>query len=72
VDIIKNTNLDFLDCGLNVHKQCSKLVPNDCQPELKHVKHVFGVDLTTIVKLHCTKWPLVVDMCIEEIEGRGK
>uniref|UniRef100_H2YZ16 Uncharacterized protein n=1 Tax=Ciona savignyi TaxID=51511 RepID=H2YZ16_CIOSA len=60
-----------IDCGLNVHKQCSKLVPNDCQPALKHVQHVFGVDLTTLVKLHGTQRPIVVDMCISEIEKRG-
>nr|CAB3262974.1 uncharacterized protein LOC100186049 [Phallusia mammillata] len=60
-----------IDCGLNVHKQCAKLVPNDCQPALKHVKHVYGVDLTTLVKLHGTQRPVVVDMCIAEIEKRG-
>nr|XP_018671064.1 beta-chimaerin-like [Ciona intestinalis] len=60
-----------VDCGLNVHKQCAKLVPNDCQPALKHIHHVFGVDLTTLVKLHSTQRPLVVDMCIAEIEKRG-
>ncbi|XP_078487159.1 uncharacterized protein LOC100186049 isoform X2 [Ciona intestinalis] len=60
-----------VDCGLNVHKQCAKLVPNDCQPALKHIHHVFGVDLTTLVKLHGTQRPLVVDMCIAEIEKRG-
>ncbi|XP_043931500.1 N-chimaerin isoform X2 [Protopterus annectens] len=59
------------DCGLNVHKQCSKMVPNDCKPDLKHVKKVYSCDLTTLVKAHNTKRPMVVDMCIREIESRG-
>uniref|UniRef100_A0A667X5T2 Chimerin 1 n=1 Tax=Myripristis murdjan TaxID=586833 RepID=A0A667X5T2_9TELE len=59
------------DCGLNVHKQCSKVVPNDCQPDLRHVKKVYSCDLTTLVKAHNTKRPMVVDMCIQEIEARG-
>uniref|UniRef100_A0A8C9T404 Chimaerin n=1 Tax=Scleropages formosus TaxID=113540 RepID=A0A8C9T404_SCLFO len=59
------------DCGLNVHKQCSKVVPDDCKPDLKHVKKVYSCDLTTLVKAHNTKRPMVVDMCIREIESRG-
>lgn len=61
----------FLDCGLNVHKQCSKLVPSDCQPDLRRIKKVFSCDLTTLVKAHNTPRPMVVDMCIQEIELRG-
>ncbi|MBN3298059.1 CHIO protein, partial [Amia calva] len=59
------------DCGLNVHKQCSKYVPNDCQPDLKRIKKVYCCDLTTLVKAHNTQRPMVVDMCIREIEDRG-
>uniref|UniRef100_A0A8C5F4E8 Chimerin 1 n=1 Tax=Gadus morhua TaxID=8049 RepID=A0A8C5F4E8_GADMO len=59
------------DCGLNVHKQCSKVVPNDCQPDLRHVKKVYSCDLTTLVKAHNAKRPMVVDMCIQELEARG-
>uniref|UniRef100_A0AAY5EY06 Beta-chimaerin n=1 Tax=Electrophorus electricus TaxID=8005 RepID=A0AAY5EY06_ELEEL len=59
------------DCGLNVHKQCSRMVPNDCKPDLKHVKKVYSCDLTTLVKAHNAKRPMVVDMCIREIESRG-
>ncbi|KAI5106123.1 beta-chimaerin [Silurus meridionalis] len=59
------------DCGLNVHKQCSKLVPSDCQPDLRRIKKVFSCDLTTLVKAHNTPRPMVVDMCIREIEHRG-
>ena len=32
---------------------------------------VFGVDLTTLVKLHNTKRPFVVEACIREVERRG-
>ena len=60
------------DCGLNVHKQCSKVVPNDCQPDLRHVKKVYSCDLTTLVKAHNAKRPMVVDMCIQELEARGE
>uniref|UniRef100_H3C475 N-chimaerin n=1 Tax=Tetraodon nigroviridis TaxID=99883 RepID=H3C475_TETNG len=59
------------DCGLNVHKQCSKLVPSDCQPDLRRIKKVFSCDLTTLVKAHNATRPMVVDMCIQEIELRG-
>ncbi|XP_048849894.1 beta-chimaerin-like [Brienomyrus brachyistius] len=59
------------DCGLNVHKQCSRLVPSDCQPDLRRIKKVFSCDLTTLVKAHNTPRPMVVDMCIREIERRG-
>uniref|UniRef100_A0A3Q2UHM5 N-chimaerin n=1 Tax=Fundulus heteroclitus TaxID=8078 RepID=A0A3Q2UHM5_FUNHE len=58
------------DCGLNVHKQCSKLVPSDCQPDLRRIKKVYSCDLTTLVKAHNTTRPMVVDMCIREIELR--
>lgn len=64
--------LALLDCGLNVHKQCSKLVPSDCQPDLRRIKKVFSCDLTTLVKAHNTTRPMVVDMCIQEIELRGR
>ncbi|XP_019495459.1 PREDICTED: beta-chimaerin isoform X3 [Hipposideros armiger] len=59
------------DCGLNVHKQCSKHVPNDCQPDLKRIKKVYCCDLTTLVKAHNSQRPMVVDICIREIEARG-
>ncbi|KAJ8377211.1 hypothetical protein AAFF_G00265060 [Aldrovandia affinis] len=59
------------DCGLSVHRPCSSLVPCDCEPDLQRVKRVFGRDLTALVKAHNTQRPLVVDMCIREIERRG-
>ncbi|XP_035283765.1 beta-chimaerin-like isoform X2 [Anguilla anguilla] len=58
-------------CGLSVHSQCSQLVPRDCPPDQWRVKRVFSADLTTLVKAHNTQRPLVVDMCVREIERRG-
>ncbi|EDO42176.1 predicted protein, partial [Nematostella vectensis] len=59
------------DCGFNAHKQCTKAIPNNCKPDKKYIKRAFGVDLTTLVKLHNTKRPFVVDICINEVEKRG-
>ncbi len=60
----------FADCGFNAHKKCSEKVPNDCMPDMKYVKRMFGVDLTTLVKAQNTLIPQVVEMCIKEIEAR--
>lgn len=59
------------DCGLSAHKKCSEKVPNDCMPDIKFVKNLFGADLTTAVKLQNTPLPIVVTKCIKEIEKRG-
>ncbi|XP_033111812.1 N-chimaerin-like isoform X2 [Anneissia japonica] len=59
------------DCGLSVHKQCCKQIPQDCMPDKRLIKRVYGIDLTTLVKAHNTTRPMVVDMCIKEIEERG-
>lgn len=64
-------NAFFSDCGFNAHKKCSEKVPNDCMPDMKYVKRMFGVDLTTLVKAQNTLIPVVVDMCVKEIERRG-
>ena len=40
-------------------------------PDMKYVKRMFGVDLTTLVKAQNTLIPQVVEMCIKEIEARG-
>ena len=61
----------FPDCGFNAHKKCSEKVPSDCMPDMKYVKRMFGVDLTTLVKAQNTLIPQVVEMCIKEIEARG-
>ncbi len=63
--------LCFTDCGVNAHKKCSEKVPNDCMPDMKYVKRMFGIDLTTLVKAQNTLIPVVVEMCIKEIEARG-
>jgi hypothetical protein len=36
------------------------------------VKRVYSVELTTLVKMHSTKVPVVVSNCIEEVEKRGR
>jgi len=59
------------DCNMNVHKQCSKLLPADCNPTSKHLKRCFGVDLITFVKLKQSIRPAVVDCCVKEVESRG-
>lgn len=41
-------------------------------PDMKYVKRMFGVDLTTLVKAQNTLIPVVVEMCIKEIEARGE
>lgn len=60
-----------LDCGFEAHKKCSEKVPNDCLPDIKFVKNLFGADLTTVVKARNTPIPVVVEKCIKEIEHRG-
>lgn len=59
------------DCGFSAHTKCSEKVPHDCCPDLKHLRGVFGIDLTTLVRAHKTIRPFVVDKCIAEIEQRG-
>ncbi|CAG09973.1 unnamed protein product, partial [Tetraodon nigroviridis] len=59
------------DCGMNVHKECSAQVSNDCKPNLRHIRKIYSCDLTTLVNAYNTARPMVVDMCIREIESRG-
>jgi hypothetical protein len=59
------------DCGLQAHKKCSEKVPNDCMPDMKYVKRIFGGDLTTVVKAQKSLIPIVVEKCVKEIELRG-
>lgn len=44
----------------------------DCQPSRLLVKRVYGVELTTLVKMDGTKVPVVISSCIEEVEKRGR
>ncbi|KAL5473980.1 hypothetical protein EMCRGX_G028550 [Ephydatia muelleri] len=59
------------DCGYSTHKQCKDEKHPNCQPSRLLVKKVYGVELTTIVKMHATKIPVVLKTCIEEVERRG-
>jgi len=40
-------------------------------PDMKYVKRMFGIDLTTLVKAQNTLIPAVVEKCVQEIESRG-
>lgn len=44
---------------------------NDCKPNLRHIRKIYSCDLTTLVNACNTARPMVVDMCIREIESRG-
>jgi len=59
------------DCGFSAHFKCSEKLPPDCCPDLKLIRGVFGIDLTTHVKAYKMNRPFVVDKCVEEIERRG-
>lgn len=59
------------DCGFSAHYRCSEKLPADCCPDLKQLRGVFGIDLTTLVKAHKITRPFVIDKCIKEIEARG-
>ncbi|BFZ22571.1 hypothetical protein BsWGS_25610 [Bradybaena similaris] len=59
------------DCGIQAHKKCSEKLPNDCMPDMKYVKRIFGGDLTTVVKAQKSQIPIVVEKCVKEIELRG-
>ncbi|KAF6778834.1 hypothetical protein AHF37_01652 [Paragonimus kellicotti] len=36
------------ECGFQAHKRCSDRVPDDCLPDIKQMKRVFGVDLISL------------------------
>ena len=61
-----------IDCGFRAHKKCSEKLPNDCMPNMKKLKRMFGLDLTTLLKATNKSIPYVVEKCVEEIERRGK
>jgi hypothetical protein len=58
------------DCGFQAHKKCSERAPPDCEPQMRFIKRIFGVDLTTLVKATSSIRPIIVEKCIEEIEKR--
>ncbi|XP_072934287.1 beta-chimaerin [Epargyreus clarus] len=59
------------DCGFIAHSKCSERVPNHCVPDLKKLRGVFGIDLTTLLNAHSSTLPFVVKKCVNEIEARG-
>ncbi|KAI8442044.1 hypothetical protein MSG28_005684 [Choristoneura fumiferana] len=59
------------DCGFIAHSKCSERVPNHCVPDLKKLRGVFGIDLTTLLNAHSSTLPFVVRKCVNEIEARG-
>ncbi|GBP00581.1 N-chimaerin [Eumeta japonica] len=59
------------DCGFIAHSRCSERVPNHCVPDLKKLRGVFGIDLTTLLNAHSSTLPFVVRKCVNEIESRG-
>lgn len=59
------------DCGFVAHKKCSELVPAKCVPDLKKIRGIFGIDLTTIVQVHKCQVPFIINKCIDEVEKRG-
>lgn len=59
-------------CGKDIHKYCyTAAMKEQCVPTKKMIKHVFGVDLTTIAKMDQGDIPNVVRDCIKTIETRG-
>jgi hypothetical protein len=59
------------DCSFIAHKKCSELVPNACVPDLKKIRGILGIDLTTIVQAHNVQLPFVIVKCVLEVEKRG-
>ncbi|XP_058821068.1 beta-chimaerin [Topomyia yanbarensis] len=59
------------DCSFVAHIKCSELVPSKCVPDLKRLRGIFGVDLTTLVTAHKCKIPFIVRKCVEEVERHG-
>ena len=58
------------DCGINAHKTCARLIPHDCAPNPKLVQRLFGASLVTLVKLYGTQRPVIVNLCVQELERR--
>lgn len=59
------------DCGMIAHGRCSEKFPNDCIPDLKYLRGVFGIELTTLLTAHNATLPFVVTKCVTEVEARG-
>ncbi|XP_048518087.1 beta-chimaerin isoform X2 [Dendroctonus ponderosae] len=59
------------DCGVIAHIKCSEKFANDCVPDLKYLRGVFGIELTTLLSAYKTEIPFVVKKCVAEVEARG-
>ncbi|XP_060516757.1 beta-chimaerin isoform X2 [Cylas formicarius] len=59
------------DCGVIAHIKCSENFANDCVPDLKYLRGVFGIELTTLLSAYKAELPFVVTKCITEVEARG-
>ncbi|XP_071054449.1 beta-chimaerin isoform X1 [Onthophagus taurus] len=59
------------DCGMIAHTRCSEKFPNDCVPDLKYLRGVFGIELTTLLTAHGSELPFVLTKCVAEVEERG-
>lgn len=46
-------------------------MPNDCVPDIKYIRGVFGIDLTTLLTAHSASLPFVITKCAVEVEARG-
>lgn len=56
---------------VSIAAKCSEKIPDDCVPDLKHIRGVFGIDLTTLLTAHNATLPFVITKCITEVESRG-
>ncbi|CAG9764285.1 unnamed protein product [Ceutorhynchus assimilis] len=59
------------DCGVIAHIKCSEKFANDCIPDLKFLRGVFGIELTTLLSAYKAELPFVVTKCVAEVEARG-
>lgn len=64
VEVVKAAYLCFT-------ARCSEKIPNLCVPDLKYVRGVFGIELTTLLAAHNARLPFVVTKCVAEVEARG-
>lgn len=51
--------------------KCSEKFANDCVPDLKYLRGVFGIELTTLLSAYKAELPFVVTKCVAEVEARG-
>ncbi|KJE95095.1 chimerin 1 [Capsaspora owczarzaki ATCC 30864] len=67
---LKSQGLKCKDCGYTCHRLCKDLA-GACVPLKKHLKKVFGTDLTFIVVVSESRYPILVEKCINEVAKRG-